>query len=113
MKKTIKIWITNAISLWIIDAIFGTSIQFNGAGAVLATALALTIFEATIKPILKVLALPVSILTFGLFSLVINALVLELAFAMSTNSYIASFGTAFIASIILTIVVGFVEKVLD
>ncbi len=113
MKKVVKIWITNGISLWIIDTLFGASIQFAGVGSILATALALTIFEATIKPLLKVLAFPVTVMTFGLFTLIINAVVLKLAFAMSAGSYIAGLPTAILASILLTLVVSVVEKVLE
>lgn len=104
--------IANAISLFVLDIVF-SNIQFANYSAILITALALTIVNAVVKPILKLLSLPLTIITLGLFSLVVNAIVLLLAFKFSNDSYIAGFGTAIFASIILGIINPFIAKIFD
>jgi putative membrane protein len=95
--------VVNSICLWILDALF-TNITFNSTSALIVTALALVIVNAVLKPILKILSLPLTILTFGLFSFVVNALVLMAAFGMSSGSHIEGFGTALFAAIVLAII---------
>lgn len=80
-------------------------------------ALALALVNATIKPIMKVLSLPITIITLGIFSLVINALMLELASWLSIGLFdagieVASFGSAFFGAIIISIVYSVVSKAL-
>ena len=70
---------------------------------ILAMALVLTILNATVKPVLKFLCFPVTFLTFGLFSLVINAIVLQLTFMFVDGAYITSFGATILAGIIVSI----------
>lgn len=102
MSKFIEVWLLNAVSLWIIDR-FSESIAFSDVWAIVFTALALTILNQTIKPILKVVSFPLTVVTFGLFSLVLNGAVLWAAFALSNGSSIASFGSAIWISIVLAI----------
>lgn len=102
MKNFLRLWLVNGISLWVVDALM-SGIGFSDSGSLIATALALTVLNMTIKPILKVLSLPITILSFGLFSWIINGVVLSIAFHMSSGSYLSSFGTALIASLILAL----------
>lgn len=81
---------------------------------VIAVALFLALINASLKPLLQILSLPVTILTLGIFALIVNALMLELASWLAwgvfgTGLYIASFGSAFIASIIISIVSSLVN----
>lgn len=105
MKKFLIVWAVNAISLWAVDAMM-KSIYFADFGALAATALVLSILNVTLKPVLKVLSLPISVLTLGLFSIVINGFVLYLAIALTggNGSYISSFGMAVVASILLSVI---------
>lgn len=71
-------------------------------------ALVLALVNASIKPVAALLSLPLTILTFGLFALVINALMLELASSLSLAFFgsgisISSFGSAVLGSIIISI----------
>lgn len=108
MSKFFEVWIINALSLWIIDH-FSASIAFADYPALAVTALALTILNMTIKPLLKVLAFPLTAVTLGLFSFVINGLVLFAAFRFSDGSSIASLGSAIWISIILAFLNGVFE----
>ncbi len=112
MSRFLELWIVNALSLWIIDH-FSTSVAFSDYVALLITALALTILNQTIRPLLKVLSFPIEVLTLGLFSFVINGLVLWAAFSFSSGSSIASFGTAVWISIVMAILNGIFEKIFD
>lgn len=104
--------IANFISIYVIDLLF-KSIHFYSSGAILVLAIVLGLVNIFIKPILKLLSLPLTILTFGIFSLVVNAIVLMIAFKFTPNAYIASFGTAFWASIVLSIVNSFVRQIFE
>ena len=105
-------WLANTISLRILDELF-TGIYFNGFSAILLTGLILSLANYIIKPILKILTLPINILSLGLFSFVINALVLKISFTLSQGAYIKSFSTAIFVSIILAIINRTILKLLD
>ena len=70
----------------------------------------LGLINAFIRPLLWFLTAPLSVLTFGLFTLVINALMIMLATALVPNFEVKGFGSAFLAAIIMAIVaiIGFV-----
>ena len=52
MKKFLRGWVVNGLSLWVIDLLMD-SISFGDGGALLATALLLTLLNMTLKPLLK------------------------------------------------------------
>ncbi len=112
MSNLIKTWILNMLSLWIIDY-FSASVGFADLASLAVTSIALTLLNKTIKPLLNVLSLPLNVLTLGLFSFVINGVVLYAAFSFSSGSSIASFGTAIWMSVILAVINGILEKVFD
>ena len=112
MKKFIGHWLLNAASLLIIGN-FTAAVTFSDTMALLFTSLALTILNMTIKPVLKVVSFPLTFLTFGLFSLIINGAVLYAAFALSEGSSIASFGSAVWIAVVLAIVNSLIEGLFD
>ncbi|WP_429970651.1 phage holin family protein [Fructilactobacillus sp. Tb1] len=70
----------------------------------LAASLVLTILEIFIKPILSLLFLPINLLTFGLFNLVINAVILELtSWFMGSDFHFSSFSAVFIISLLMSL----------
>lgn len=76
----------------------------TGVASALIAALVIGFVNATLGLILKVITFPLTILTLGIFWLVINALMLELASAVVPGFRIDSFGAAFIGAIILSLV---------
>jgi putative membrane protein len=69
------------------------------------TSLVLGILNAFIRPILMLLALPLLIFTLGLFTLVINALLLYfVSFLLGNHFAIDSFGAAFLGALVISIV---------
>jgi putative membrane protein len=76
-------------------------------------AVLLSILNATVKPLLKILTLPFTLVTFGLFLLVVNAIVIELADWLMDSFQVTNFWWALIFSIILTIVQWILNKVFN
>lgn len=105
-------WVVSALALLLVAGLFH-NIWFDSVSAAFLAALVLGVVNAIIRPILQLLALPISILTFGIFALVINAAMLELVAHVVHGFHIAGFGTAFVGSIVLTIVGGILHAVLD
>lgn len=106
------LFVTNAIALWLMSY-FISHISFDRPMALVLTAVALSILETFVKPILKFLSFPVNVLTLGIFNLVINAFVLYLAFKFVDGAYINSnlFSLIF-ASIVLAILASIIQSIL-
>jgi putative membrane protein len=96
-------WIISALSLMIVAYIF-PGIQLQGMGAALIAPIVIGLINATIGLILKIITLPLTILTLGIFWLIINALMLQLAAAIVPGFYVAGFVSAFFGAIVLSIV---------
>lgn len=76
----------------------------SGVGIALLASLVLAILNAVVKPILFVLSLPITILTLGLFSIVLNAAMLELtSWFVGSNFAFASFGVTLIVAVIMSL----------
>jgi putative membrane protein len=78
-------------------------VTVDGLGSALFGAFALSLVNALIKPIIVLLTLPLTILTFGLFLLVINAMMLRLMSSFVPGIRIASFDSAFFGAIVLSV----------
>lgn len=78
MKTFLKLIIFTTVSLYLISRAF-SGVQFVNTNTLLMTGLVLTILMVFVKPFLKILLLPVNIITFGLFAWIINILVIYLA----------------------------------
>lgn len=112
MKKILGALVANFLSFYILDMIF-ENIYFSKPSAFIAMAIIFSLVNLTIKPILKVLSLPITIVTLGLFSLVVNAVVLEIAFHFVRSASIGSFGTAFWASIVLSFINSTIREIMS
>ena len=66
-------WAVTALSLWVASYLF-KGLRFEGTGSLVVAALVLGFANALVKPLLIVLTFPLTLLTFGLLLLVINAL---------------------------------------
>jgi putative membrane protein len=95
-------WAITALALWVASAIF-RGISFSNHQSLFIAALLLGFANAIVRPVLVVLTLPITLITFGLFLLVINALVIMLVAAIVPGFRISGFWTAFFASIFIAI----------
>ncbi len=95
--------VVNALAL-ICVAYVVPGIHVSGFGGALIAALILGIVNAILRPILIVLSLPLEVLTLGLFTLVINALLFWLVGALNVGLRVDGFWPAFWGAIVLAIV---------
>jgi putative membrane protein len=96
-------WLVNALVIFV-AAYFLKGVYITNFTAALAAALILGIINITIRPILYFLTLPITFLTLGIFTFVINALMILLASAIVPGFVVINFWWAFVFSIILTII---------
>ena len=96
-------WLVSAISLMIVAHVI-RGFEISGFGTALIAAIAVGLVNATIGLFLKIVTFPLTIVTLGLFWLVINALMLKLASALVPGFFIRGFLPAFFGSIVLTLV---------
>jgi putative membrane protein len=103
-------WAVTAVSLWLASHVF-KGVRFEGTAALVLAALLLGFVNAVLRPILIVLTLPLTLLSFGLFLLVINALLLMLVARLIKGFSLSGFWTALFASLFITLL-GLVAGVL-
>ena len=96
-------WVVSGAAI-IITAYLLPGVAVEGFLAALVTALILGLINAIIRPILILLTLPLNILTLGLFTLVINALLVMLAAAVVPGFAVKGFWWALLFGIVLAIV---------
>jgi putative membrane protein len=95
-------WTITAFSLWVASHLF-KGLRFGSTSALVVSALLLGLANAVVRPLLVVLTLPLTVLTFGLFLLVINALMLMLVAKLVDGFKIEGFWTAFWASLFISL----------
>ena len=96
-------WILGAAALFVV-AYFVPGVTVSGITSALIAAAVIGVINATLGAIIKFLAFPLRVLTLGLFSLVINALMLWLAAALVPGFHVSGFVAAFVGSIVLSLV---------
>ncbi len=105
-KKFIQSWIINTLAVMVAVYIV-PGVHFNNSSLLtpFITSLVLGILNAFIRPIVMLMALPLLIFTLGLFTLVINALLLYLVGLLLSPSFVVeSFGSAFLGALIISLV---------
>lgn len=104
MKHLLLTWIGTALAL-LVTSKFVPGFTITSPVAALSAVVIIALVNAIVRPILNILAFPVTFLTFGLFSFVINALCLLLASKIAATSgfRIDGFLPAFLGSIVLSI----------
>ncbi|HWB27112.1 MAG TPA: phage holin family protein [Chitinophagaceae bacterium] len=105
-----KILITAAAALIAARLLSGVSIDSSWTAVMLALVLAL--LNGFIKPILVVLTIPVTILTLGLFLLLINIAIIKWAAVIVPGFHVQNNWAALWFSILLSIIVYFIEKLI-
>ena len=103
----VAVWLVPGIEIiggneaWVGIAIFG---------------LMLALVNISIKPLMQVLSLPITVITLGIFYLIVNTFLLYVAAWLANGIFqvgfvIATFGSAFVASIVISIVSGIMNSV--
>ena len=97
-------WLLSAISLLLVARIV-PGFTVHGFGAALIAALVIGLVNATLGLFLKIVTFPLTVLTLGIFWLIINALMLMFASSLlSPKFHVAGFWPAFIGAIVLSLI---------
>lgn len=109
MKTIIKLLITALVAYFLSRIMSGVQVaDFTSA---IIFAIVLGLLNLIVKPILQLFSLPITIITLGLFSLVINALITLLAAHFTDGIHVDGFWWAFIFSIALSIITSILESI--
>ncbi len=92
----------SALGLWLASVLV-PGIEVHTFGTLLGAALLLGIVNAVVRPLLIVLTFPITVLTLGLFLLIINGAMLELVAWIFTGFTIRSFTSALLGSIVVSL----------
>ena len=95
-------WAILALSLWAASHVF-QGVSFESKSALAVSALLLGFANAVVRPLLILLTLPLTLVTFGLFLFVINALMIQLVAALVRGFKISGFWKALFVSVFVSI----------
>jgi putative membrane protein len=113
LRSLLLHWLLTAAALWVAAAII-PGLDFNGGpGRLLLVAAVFGIINSTLRPLLTILTCPLIVLTLGLFTLVINALMLQLTGWLSEGWNLGFTVSGFWAAFFGGLVVGLVSTVLS
>ncbi|MDP2806317.1 MAG: phage holin family protein [Gallionellaceae bacterium] len=91
-----------AFSLWVATTVF-KGLKFTNTSSLISSALLLGLANAIIKPVVILLTIPLTLISFGFFLLVINALMILMVSSLVTGFKVSGFWTAFFLSIFITV----------
>lgn len=103
MGKFLIRWVVNIASLFIIIHIVA-GVSADSWGAIVVAALVLGLLNAFVKPVIILFTLPFTILTLGLFTLIINAFIFILASKFVKGFEVINFWSAFWAALLFSII---------
>ncbi len=103
MQRILLHWAVSALAIWIVSRIVPGFVVTDAVTALIG-ALVIGFVNATIGFILKVITLPLSIMTLGLFWFIINAMMIEFASGFIPGFAVQNFASAFWGGIVLCLV---------
>lgn len=109
MTRFLGTWLVTALSL-LLTAWLIPGIQLDGVTAAAIAAIILGLVNALVRPLLVLFTLPLTILTLGLFLLVVNAISLSIVAYFTPGFEIRSFWDALFGSLILSFISGLLNQ---
>ncbi|SHH45979.1 phage holin family protein [Pollutimonas bauzanensis] len=109
--ELILVWILNAVALLVVAYIL-PGITVASFGSALIAALVLGLLNTLVKPLLILLTLPITIVTLGLFLLVLNALVFWFAGSVLKGFQVSGFWWALLGAFVYSVVSGLLSRLL-
>lgn len=113
VKFLVRLLISAAVIFAVAYFSNGALLRVSSFGWAIVLAIVLGIVNAVIRPVVNLLSLPVNILTLGLFSLVINALMLAIAAALTPGVQTAGFWATVLAALIISVVTSVLDGLID
>ncbi|OGB92839.1 MAG: hypothetical protein A3G35_01955 [candidate division NC10 bacterium RIFCSPLOWO2_12_FULL_66_18] len=96
-------WVATALAIGVAAQVL-PGIQVDGLWAAIVAALLLGLVNVTLRPILLLLTLPLTVVTLGLFALVVNGAMLVLVASVVKGVHVAGFGSAVLGAILISLV---------
>jgi putative membrane protein len=103
MMRLLLIWLINTIALFVLPLIL-KSVQIDSFTTALVAALVLGLINTLIRPILIFLTFPVTVLTLGLFILVVNGLMFWAASDLVQGFQVAGFSSAVLGALLYSVI---------
>jgi len=95
--------VTTACALWLTSLIV-KGIEVDGIGALFFAAVVLGIFNAILRPLVLIITFPINLLTLGLFTFIINGLMLKLTSDVVRGFAVHGFWSAVIGALLLSLI---------
>lgn len=108
LKQLIFVWVVTALAIAVAAALVPSVDLDGGVGTLLWVALLFGLVNGLIGPLLHLISLPLTLMTFGLFGLVINGALLALTAGLSDSLDVGGF----LATIVAAVVISVIETVL-
>ena len=89
------------------------NVRLDGVGSAAVLVIVMGLLNATVKPILKIIGFPITVLTLGIFLLVINVIIVKLADYLMSSFSVTGFVSTLIFSLALSLVTTVVDMVVD
>ena len=96
-------WLVVAVALWVTTNVV-SGVHVASVGTLAVAALVLGLVNALVRPVITILTLPLTIITLGLFYLVVNGLAFGLAAALVPGFSVDGFGSAVLGALVVSIV---------
>lgn len=96
-------WVATALAIGVAAQVL-PGIQVDGLWAAIVAALLLGLVNVTLRTILLLLTLPLTVVTLGLFALVVNGAMLALVASVVKGVHVAGFGSAVLGAILISLV---------
>ena len=96
-------WLVVGVALWVTTQVVG-GVHVSSLQVFVIAALVLGLVNALVRPVITILTLPLTIITLGLFYLVVNGLAFGLAAALVPGFSVDGFGSAVLGALVVSIV---------
>jgi len=103
LKRFFLLWLSTALTLWIVDGLLD-GLSFSDPESLLLASLVLAVFNLTLKPLLLLIALPLTLFSFGLALPLFNGLVLLGVAKMVRGFQIAGFWMGVLCALAISLV---------
>ncbi|MDJ0799815.1 MAG: phage holin family protein [Calothrix sp. MO_167.B12] len=109
MKRTLLTWLGTALSLLIVDLVV-PNVDIANFPAALLAAVVIGLINASVRPILFILSLPITLLTLGAFSLIVNGFCFWLASVLVPGFLVKGFLAFIFGPIVLSLANTFISQ---
>jgi putative membrane protein len=103
MRSFLLHWFITAVAL-AVGARLVPGVHFGSTATLVVSALVLGLVNAVVRPVLLILTLPITLLTLGLFYLVVNGIAFAIAAALVPGFTVASFGSSISGALVVSLV---------